>query len=199
MELASKLRWVLVVFIVLFILIFVGWGLSAVARNVFSGRSSNSTAVEDVETTKLDGVSVARYVVDGPVVASAEHRRYMIEVSRSVVLMRVYSDYGQTILKEKSYTNNFEAFDTLIKSLEEANATARYAGTDVDDDVADQGVCPTGRRFILEIGDDLRRWTTSCDRKDGTAAGKMTTLRSLFTKQVPDFDEMVKGTSLNRQ
>ncbi|MCA9328836.1 hypothetical protein KC959_03620 [Candidatus Saccharibacteria bacterium] len=200
MEFASKLRWVLVIFILLFILVFVGWGLSAVARSVFGGRNtSNTVATDEVAAPQLDGINVVRYIVDGPVVASSEHRSYVIEVSRNVVMMRLYSDYGQKVLKEKSYVNNSEAFNTFIDSLEEANATARYAGTDIDDDQADKGVCPTGRRYIIELGDDLRRWTTSCDRKDGTAAGKMTTMRGLFEKQVPDFEEMLKGTSLNRR
>jgi Na+-transporting methylmalonyl-CoA/oxaloacetate decarboxylase gamma subunit len=200
MEFASKLRWILVIFILLFVLIFVGWGLSAVARNVFN-RSDTATTetVEDTNVSQQEGVSVARYKVDGPVVASADHRSYSIEVTQNVVTMRVYSDYGQKILNEKSYLNNSDSYDAFIQSLEKADAAARYAGTDEDDDNADQGVCPEGRRYILEIGDDIRRWTTSCDRKQGTAAGKMTTLRTLFAKQIPDFEEMVKGTSLNRR
>jgi hypothetical protein len=199
MEFASKLRWILVIFILLFVLIFVGWGLSVVARNVFNGSSNDATTVEEVAEPELEGVSVVRYTVDGPVVASSDHRRYTIEVTQNVVMMRVYADYGQKVLSEKTYQNNFSAYNTFIRSLEAANATARYAGTDAEDDIADQGVCPDGRRFILELGDDIRRWTTSCDRKEGTAAGKMTTMRTLFARQIPDFDEMVKGTGLSRQ
>ncbi len=201
MEFASKLRWILVVFILLFVLIFVGWGLSAVARNVFN-RSSGPDAVsisEETADNSLEGTSSAKYIVDGPVVASSEHRSYKIEISRNVVMMNVYSDYGQNVVRTKSYTNNSEAFDTFIKSLEEANATARYEGTNDEDDYADQGVCPDGRRYILELDSDIRRWTTSCDRLQGTAAGKMTTMRSLFAKQIPDFEDMVKDTVLNRR
>lgn len=199
MEFASKLRWILVIFILLFVLIFVGWGLSAVARNVFNRSGNDTSSTEEVVEPQLEGINVVRYIVDGPVVASSEHRSYSIEVTRSTVMMRVYSDYGQKVISEKTYTNNFESFDTFTKSLEAANATARYAGTDVEDDMADQGVCPDGRRFIIEVDDIIRRWTTSCDRKQGTAAGKMTTMRMLFSKQVPDFDDMLKGTGLNRQ
>ena len=60
----------------------------------------------------------------------------------------------------------------------------------------DEGSCPRGKRYILEVGDNERRWTDSCDRADGTAAGMMTTMRVLFAKQVPDFDELVKNTGL---
>ncbi len=198
MEFTSKLRWILVVFVLLFFLIFIGWGLSAIARSVFNRGDSAQTTDETTENTSLEGIRVARYIVDGPVVASAEHRKYVIEVSPSVVMMRVFSDYGQKVVAEKSYTNNADAFDAFMKSLESANATARYANTDIDDDIADTGVCPDGRRFIVELGNDIRRWTTSCDRKQGTAAGKMTTMRKLFAKQIPDFETLVKNTELNR-
>ncbi len=199
MELGSKLRWILVIFILLFTLIFVGWGLSAIARNIFN---RPDTQVEDAESTarpSLDGITSVRYIVDGPVVATTDQRRYIIEVTPNAVTMRLYSDYGQKVIKEKTYSNNFAAYDAFLESLEEANAAARYSGTTEEDDSADQGVCPDGRRYIIEIGDDTRRWTTSCNRKDGTAAGKMTTMRTLFSKQVPDFKDMISGTTLGRQ
>lgn len=199
MEFAAKIRWILVVGILLFILIFVGWGLSAIARSVFGGSETAQTDTELVQAVDLGDSRVVRYIVEGPTVASSEHRSYAIEITRNIASMKVYSDYGQKIVAEKSYTNNTEAFDTFIKSLENANATARYTGTDVEDDFADQGVCPTGRTYVLEIDQDVRRWTTSCDRKQGTAAGKMTTMRDLFSKQIPDFSDLLKDTTLGRQ
>lgn len=198
MEFASKLKWILIVFILLFVLILVGWGLSAVARSVFNNSSDKDTSVvvEPVDTS-IAGVSTVSYTVDGPVVASSLHRSYKIDVSSNVVTMRVFSDFGQKVISEKSYTNNETAFSNFVFSLERANATARFEGTDEEDDKADQGVCPKGYRYILEIGDDVRRWTTSCDRTQGTAAGQMTTIRSLFTKQIPDFKDLIKDTGLS--
>jgi Na+-transporting methylmalonyl-CoA/oxaloacetate decarboxylase gamma subunit len=198
MELASKMRWVLVVFVMLFVLIFIGWGLSAIARSVFNRGNGSQTAVEQDEASDLEGVRVVTYIVDGPIVASSDHRRYEIEVSPNVVMMRLYSDYGQKVVTEKSYKNNSESYSAFISALEQANASARYVGTTESDDEADNGICPDGRRYIIELGTDIRRWTTSCDRKQGTAAGKMTTMRKLFAKQIPDFDDVVKGTVLNR-
>ncbi len=197
MELGSKLRWLIVVFILLFVLVFVGWGLSTIARNVFNRSESSVTGTDEASVVSLENVKTARYIVDGPVVANAEHRRYQIEVSRNVVTMTLYSNYGQKVLKEKNYSNNEEAYATFMKSLESASATARYNNTDTDDDLAEQGVCPEGRRYILELDDEIRRWTTSCDRNQGTAAGKMTTMRSLFTKQVPDFQDIIADSGLN--
>ncbi len=199
MELGSKLKWIVVVLLLLFVLVFVGWGLSSVARSVFNKKTDTTQVpIEDV-TTSLEGVSVVRYIVDGPIVASAEHRSYAIEATKSTVSMKVYSDYGQKVVAEKTYANNTESFSNFIQSLEKANALARFEGTTSDDDYADQGACPKGKRYILEIGSEERRWTTSCDRTEGTAAGKMTTMRELFIKQISDFDALVKGTDLSRR
>ena len=198
MEMLAKFRWILVVGVILFFLVFVGWGLSSLARNMFGDSGSTDSLATTGQKITLDGVRSARYRVDGPVVASSEHRSYSIEATSSVVVMKVYSDYGQKVIAEKSYTNNQEAFDALINSLEAAQATARYEGTNEDDDIADRGICPEGRRYIIELDDDIRRWTTSCDRKQGTAAGKMTTMRSLFTKQVPDFSDLTRNTGLSQ-
>lgn len=199
MEFASKLRWVLVVFVLLFVLIFVGWGLSSIAKSVFNKNESKATDIVLEEQTKqssLEGVSVVRYTVDGPIVASADQRSYTIEITGSTVSMKVYSDYGQKVISEKSYANNSASFDNFLQSLEKADALARFKNTTSDDDLKDKGACPSGKRYIFEAGEDERRWTTSCDRSLGTAAGKMTTMRSLFIKQVPDFDSLVKGTLL---
>ena len=198
MEFASKLKWILIIFILLFVLILVGWGLSAVARSVFSGSNDKETVVvEEQADTSINGVSTVSYTVDGPVVASSLHKSYKVEVSSSVVTMRVYSDFGQRVIAERSYINNETAYSNFVFSLERAKATARFEGTDEEDDKADQGVCPKGYRYILEIGDDIRRWTTSCDRTLGTAAGQMTTIRSLFNKQIPDYTSLIKGTGLS--
>ncbi len=198
MELASKMRWVIVVFVVLIVIVFLGWGLSAIARSIFSA-GSDSTQVEETAGPSIDGAASVRYIVDGPIVASKDHRRYEIDISERVVMMRLLSDYGQKVITEKSYQNNAEAYDTFIEALSQARATARVSGTTTEDDYNEQGVCPTGQRYILEVGDIIRRWTASCDRKLGTAGGKMTTMRNLFIKQVPDFNDIVKDTTLNRQ
>ena len=195
MEMISKLRWAIVVLLALLALVFVGWGMSAIARSLFNSTSSDTTT-EQVQSIKAVDVDVVRYTVDGPIVASSDHERYTIEVSRNVVIMRLYSDYGQTVKKEQSYRNNSVAYENFVKSLDTAKVTSRISGTDLEDDEADTGRCPDGRRFIVEIGDDIRRWTTSCEKVKGTAGGRMTAIGKLFREQVPDFNDLLKGSKL---
>jgi len=197
MEFTSKLKWIVVVFSLLFFLIFVGWGLSSIARNVFNGSSSTQNS-ETVKGVNVEDVDTVRFIVDGPVVASTDHRSYKIEISSNVVSMKVFSDYGQKVLREKSYLNNDQAYENFVKSLEKSGATRRQKNTNVDDDYNEKGACPTGRRYILELEDIERRWTTSCQKIKGTAINNMSTIRSLFNSQIPDFKELVKDTKLNR-
>lgn len=197
MEFVSKLRWVMVVFISLLLLVLVGWGLATIARGLFDDNSSSGSVPgeQDIALQALGADSV-RYIVDGPVVASADHRSYMIEVTENVVVMRVFADYGQTVISEKSYRNNDVAYQTFVESLDNLNASARTRGTTVDDDVLEAGVCSAGRRHIVEVGDDVRRWRTNCEAFPGTAGGDMRAIRLLFSAQIPDFRDMIKGTGL---
>lgn len=198
MEFASKIRWAVVLVIVLLVFIFLGWGLASIARNVFRNSGSNDTVtVEEASTLEDSTIDTVRFYTDGPIVASSDHRSYEIEISRTVVSMTVYSEYGQKILQEKSYTNNSEAFSSLLEALDKAKANDRLKGTTTDDDFSEGGACATGRRYVLEIGDDIRRWSTSCKDSRGTMAGKVEIVRDLMNKQIPDFRELTKGTKLS--
>jgi hypothetical protein len=193
MELASKLRWIIVVVIAFVLMVLLGWGLASIARSVFRGNSSTASTVVAPEATESINAGSVRYIVDGPVVAKSEHKKTVIEVTPTVAMITVYSEYGQSILTQKSYANSTTAYDSFLRSLEQANATARFAGTTEQDDEAEVGVCSTGLRYILELGDSIRRWTTSCNRNEGTAAGRMTTIRGLFRSQIPDFNEIMNS------
>lgn len=199
MEFVSKLRWVIVILIILIVLSIAGWGLATIARNLIS--SDGNTAQIDTDPKSLTALSatnanVVRYTEIGPIVSGGQHRSYTIEVSRNVVLMRVYSDYGQTVIAEKSYKNDERAFEYFVEALDKQRASARVKGTTEADDYDDIGACPAGRVHIVEIDDSVRRWRPSCNNIKGTAGGNMAAIRILFTGQVPDFEELIKGTDL---
>lgn len=194
MELLSKLRWVIVVIALLLLLVLAGWGLSTIARNLFRGNTSQDTSqINSIDVLSPDTL---RYTQEGPIVANSDHRSYTIEVSRSVVIMRVYSDYGRKVIAEKSYQNSEVAYNNLLEALQSENVTARVSGTTEEDDTQEVGVCPEGRRYIVEVGDELRRWITDCEKAKKTAAGNMPAIRRLFSKQIPDFQQLIKGTGL---
>jgi hypothetical protein len=198
MEFASRLRWALVIITVVIALILVSWGLFSIANSIFrSGSSSNSaTLIDEAFAYDVNSAATAKLIVDGPVVANQEHKSYVIEVSQNVVSMKVYSNYGQKLVSEKSYQNSEEAYETFLSALDQLDVTARLKNTNNDTDYEEQGVCATGKRYILELDNDVRRWSTSCSVKQGTAAASMRSVRLLFQKQVVDYRELVRGTGL---
>lgn len=196
MEFASRLRWALVLLAVVISLILVSWGLFSIARNIFDRDGGNPALIEQSTIYEVESAATARFITDGPVVANQEHMSYEIEISANVVSMRVYKSYGQTLVTEKSYQNTEEAYQTFLSALDKLDITSRKKNTTVDDDDAEQGVCATGKRYIVELDNDVRRWSTSCSSKQGTAGVSMGSVRSLFQKQVVDFRELTRGTGL---
>lgn len=197
MEFASKLRWFLVIVTMVIFLILIGWGLYSIARNLFNSNtpSSDSTAIVE-EDSSLESTATARYYVDGRIVANSEHNSYSIEVSSGVVTMKVYNSYGQKVIKEKSYQNTQEAYLAFLSALENTGVPDRREGTDTEDDFEEIGVCPTGKRYIIELDNSVRRWSTSCSSKQGTAGFSMSRVLTLFQRQVPDYSELISGVSL---
>ncbi len=203
-DVVSKIRWVVLIIGGILLFILITWGIASLARTVFGSdntgddtTTSENRGVADSDSEEgLLNVRTVRYTVEGPIVATQDHRSYTIEVSSGTVLMRVYSNYGQIVIDEKTYSNNDEAYTNFIESLEALNVTSRLLGTSVDDDFAEKGVCPDGRRHVLELGDDVRRWFTSCYEFPGTAGTNMNAVRRLFIRQVPEFNELISDTGL---
>lgn len=194
MEFASRVRWIVIVAVFLIAIILIGWGLYSIARSLFNPLQQNgdSSQVESETISSVEQASTVRYIVDGPVVANKEHRSTEVTISRSVVSMKVYSQYGSKLVASKSYTNTDDAYEAFLAALEKLDVTDRVRGTDAEDDYNELGACAQGKRYILEIDTDIRRWSTSCRNVDGTAGFSMGAVRSLVEKQVPDFREILE-------
>ncbi len=197
MEFASKLRWIVFISIAAVFLILIGWGLFSIAQSIFTPNTDNNNVVtEELNIEVINTAQTAVFRVEGPVVANEEHRSYEISVAENVVSMKVFQGYQDKVIAEKSYQNTTEAYDVFLSALTILDVNQREKGTDREDDKNDDGFCPSGRRFIVELDSDLRRWSTSCSSKQGTAGFNMISVRNLFQKQVPDFRDLVRGTGL---
>ena len=196
MEMLSKLRWFIVGFVVLIVVILLGWGLISIARGLFNSSSSGDTALQNSDDIVINSIETARFTVSGPIVATEEHRSYTVEVNDRIVTITLYSDYGQKQIARRSYPNNDAAFQEFMEALDKAEVLQRRSGTDSEDDFDYEGACPTGRRYIIQLNDDVTRWSSSCSNALGTAGGSVRTIRRLFNEQVPDISDVLKGTRL---
>lgn len=196
MEFASKIRWILVIAVFIIVLILVGWGLFSIASNIFRGNGTDSSQLAPVNDFLVESTETAHFTVDGPVVANEKHRSYTIDVSKSLVTVKVYKSYGQVLLAEKSYTNTSVAYDAFLSALGNANVTALRKNASTEVDFADQGICARGKKYIVELDSSVRRWSTTCGKDEGNAGFVMATVSALFRSQAPDLRELTKGLGL---
>jgi hypothetical protein len=197
MEIASKLRWVVIVAVTILITILIGWGLFSLVKNLFEGVADRREESAEIDSDAVvTNASTARFIVNGPVVAPEEQRSYTIEVSQGVVSMTVYKNFGQQVIDKKTYANNAASYNAFLNALSQEGVTERKDGTDEQDDYAELGVCANGRQYIVEIDTAVRRWSTSCSSSQGTAGFNMSRVQTLYRNQVPDYSELVSGTGL---
>ena len=198
MEFASRLRWIGIVFVFILSLILLGWGMYAIARNVFDANTDSSTtqSVTEEDIYSVESAGEVVFKIEGPTVAADEHRSAKITIRPNTVTMTVFKNYGQEAIETKGYLNSDASYSAFLSAIAQANVLAREKGTDMDDDYAEDGVCATGRTYILELDNDIRRWSTSCSRDHGTAGFSMGAVQRLFERQVPDYRDLTRGTGL---
>ena len=110
--------------------------------------------------------------------------------------MKVFKGYDGEVLSVTSYLNTQKSYDNFLSALEQQGVTDRKKNTNEETDYSEQGVCASGKRYILELDADFRRWSTNCNSKFGTAEYNNSAVQSLFKKQVPDYSDIVRGSGL---
>lgn len=164
----------------------------------FTGRPSDQTG--STKTTELvdyaASTKTVRLTIDGVVKADSDHRSYQVTVGQNRSTMNVIGGYQGEVLNSKSYDNNQSSYRNFLFALQRA-------GFDKGDSKAKvgevTGACPLGYRYTMEIrdGDDQLQqyWTTSCN--GGNFKGNLNQVLTLFRWQIPDYDALIRGYSLN--
>jgi hypothetical protein len=195
MELASRIRWILVIAVISIALLLIIWGLFSIASNIFRGNDGPSVATV-VNGFRIEDVSTATFRAVGPVVSVEDHRSYTIAVSQNVVVIRVFAGYDERLIAERSYRNTPTAYRTFLSALTNAEVIEQRRGTLEEFGFEDEGVCARGSKYFLELDTDLFRWSTSCPDREGNAGFRMSPVRGLFQAQIPDFSEITRDARL---
>lgn len=189
MEYGSRLRFILLTIVGILFLVLSAWGIISLARNIFNGSDNNNTAVvQKIELADYARANTAaKLTVGGPIVGDDQYVSYEIEVAENFRKITVFKGYEKTIISEKTYDNNYEAYRTFLQALERINYTTKVKGASDDETAA----CSTGRRFVYGLEDQgetvSRLWSTSCTSKLGSMAGSGVAARALFKAQIPDY------------
>jgi hypothetical protein len=156
------------------------------------GQQRHAVNLNDYATS----TAVMRYTIDGPIVSDQEHNRIRITVSKDQVVYEQIQGYEGKLVQTKTYPTNVQAYSTFLRALNIAGFT--HGDQKADDD--ERGYCPRGQRYIYEALDGgdtiLRWWSTSCGNTQASFKGSAPTIRSLFQRQVPDYQKLSSGVRL---
>jgi hypothetical protein len=139
--------------------------------------------------------TVMKLTIDGPEIAQQNHQSVQITVGKGSVDYQQLVGYNGQIVNVQSFPNTVASYDVFLHALYYAN----YLKGNTDPNKSDErGICPLGTRYVYAIYNSSdkaiqRFWSTSCG--SATFGGASSLVQSLFTNQVPGYDNLT--TSLN--
>jgi len=161
------------------------------------GNGSQVPGEEKINLSEYaDTQTSVRLTTQGEIEAKEEHREIRITIGRTRRNVEILRGYDAEVIKSQPFDNSQSAYAEFLEALQKAGfANERASSLESED-----GVCPTGRRYIYEVLDNseqvLRLWSTSCSGKQGTLAGNASLVRRLFEAQIPDYNDVTSGVRL---
>lgn len=141
-----------------------------------------------------EGVS-AVLTTQGHVVGQNQRQAIRIIVNQNERRLEILSGYEEAVERSSTFSNTHAGFETFLVALEQAGFDQKRP-TAIEDE---RGACPLGYRYIYELREHsqelLRSWNSTCGSQ-GDFAGRGSTVRRLFEKQIPDYNRLVRGVDL---
>lgn len=163
---------------------------------IFHGGSSNRQGTKPQLPSYANTSTVVQYLDDYPTNAQQLHRQTVITVGQDQITFSVLSGYENQVLRTQTYNNNSAGYGAFLAGLQVEGFTDTINNSKLQDE---RGYCPQGHRYIFTLfnGSNTieRTWSTSCGNI-GTFKGRTSTIRDLFTKQVPDYDTLIQNIGL---
>lgn len=162
------------------------------------GDTAQKTDSKDEKPLLLTNIPDERVemTVRGPLVADEEFRSYTISVSQKERTMNVYKGYKNDLSKNTKLYNNGESFTQFVYALERVGMTGQIDGVSGET----RGICATGELITFNVynKDELKKtlWASTCDGSKGNMAGDVGKLQRLFSRQIPEYSNLLKKTGL---
>lgn len=146
-------------------------------------------------TDYSDTSSEVSLITIGKLVGDDEHRSILITVSASERRLEILSGYERQLISSQSFPNNQAAYEAFLSAIAGQGFISSKA-TNISDN---RSICPTGQRYeylVTENGQEKSNlWSVSCD-KSGNFNGRASSIRQLFQRQIPEYNQQVRGISL---
>lgn len=126
--------------------------------------------------------------VRGPINSNQEHQDMRITVGRDQTIGELLSGYQGSVVRTEQTGNNSQSYKDFLSALHNAGFTKLQLPPK---DLQYDGACPKGMRYTFEFtngGPDAPKssWATSCGKKEGTFAGDLSLVKTLFNAQIPE-------------
>jgi hypothetical protein len=137
------------------------------------------------------------YTMEGPNVSEEERRAIRITVTRNERIFQILEGYNERVARTEQFSNNDEAYSTLVHSLEIAGYN-RERKTSIEEP---KGACPLGQRYYYQLNEGDNRvvdlWSTTCRRDEaGNFGGDASLVRNIFQEQIPGYRDFTRDLKL---
>ncbi|MDB5184066.1 MAG: exported protein of unknown function [Candidatus Saccharibacteria bacterium] len=182
--------------------------LISLGRTIFGGGGGGSSpspsaspqvnAGKQALTSTLTDRSV-QMTVRGPIVADESFHSYTITITPTTRNITTYVGYIGQSVDNNQLTNNTQAYEQLVYSLDRAKL---MDGTPLSDGANDErGVCATGTVYEFEVlqGTNAiqKLWTSTCVGSLGSLKANLGQVTNLFEQQIPTFRALLQKINLN--
>lgn len=169
------------------------WAINRRGDTPEQEREVRQTQLTDYANTSTE----VRFILRSQINAKEDHRVLQITVGRNYRTATIFEGYNGVVLQSLKLDNTQEAYLQFLAALDNEGYTkTRIADAGVTPD----GACSGGRRGDFEIfqGAEIKQslWTTSCSNMTGTYGGNAHNTRTLFERQIPNYNEFVQSANL---
>ena len=180
-------RFLQISFVVLVVALLIGV-IAYIGRLLFFPPLNVTTL--DTGQTSLVSTSADRAVrmtVRGPIVADEDFRTYSIQITPNGRVLTLSKGYLNQQFDNITLGNNIPSYEQFVYAL---NAAGMMSGSQLTGDKNDtRGICATGKLYefeVLNAGKTVKMlWATTCSDTSGSETASVSTLRELFTDQIP--------------
>jgi len=156
--------------------------------------TSLSTSVYDLKSDQAKD-TVARYSVNGAIVAEENYREVHITVSKNVRTIEIIKGYNGTVEKTATFPNTPSAYNTFVGALVAARFSNRVDTTEVP-----RFTCVTGNRIFYQLQEASEKkvdtWSTTCGADQGNFDGSVDGTATIFRNQIPNYGEFTSDVNL---
>ena len=180
-------RFLQISFVILVVALVIG-AIAYVGRLMFFP-TENLTPPDAGQTTLISTSAdrAVRMTIRGPIVADEDFRSYQIQISPNMRVLTLSKGYLNQQFDNITLGNTIPSYEQFVYALNRAGMMSSSQLTGDDNDV--RGICASGRLYefeVLNAGKTVKMlWTTTCSNASGSETADASTLRQLFTDQIP--------------